>query len=377
MAVATSWRSKTAIYNHPEFAPSARPQRLLAGAALICIAFACSWTLFSNLMGAPAEQVDVSSTQPVAVSGTRGDRLMADISGTRGDRIPASASAPATTASLPPVTAEVLPTPTSQRLAKAKAALTNFALMFDPHFNGTSAGTFASTAPAQLPGFKVALAPAQPAQAAQQSSQQKVASIAPFADRVAGVPLPLAAPVQTRAAAVRDTTHHLIAKASADTRTIFEKLFGKPCGAGHAGLCRRRRRHVRPMASTITSTAVYDISAHKVYLPDGTALEAHSGLGSLLDDPNHADVRDRGVTPPTLYELKPREAMFHGVAALRLIPVDGESATFGRSGLLAHSFMLGPNGDSNGCVSFRDYDAFLQAYETHKIDRLAVVAHLD
>jgi len=125
------------------------------------------------------------------------------------------------------------------------------------------------------------------------------------------------------------------------------------------------------------TTAVYDISAHKVYLPDGTALEAHSGLGSFLDDPNHADVRDRGVTPPTLYELKPRESIFHGVAALRLIPVGGESATFGRSGLLAHSFMLGPNGDSNGCVSFRDYDAFLQAYESHKIDRLAVVAHLD
>ena len=32
-------------------------------------------------------------------------------------------------------------------------------------------------------------------------------------------------------------------------------------------------------------TAVYDISAHMVYLPDGTKLEAHSGLGSDLDDP--------------------------------------------------------------------------------------------
>jgi hypothetical protein len=374
MAVATSWRSKTAIYDHPEFAPSARPQRLLAGAALICIAFACSWTLFSNLMGAPAEQVDVSSTQPADVSGTRGDRQMADISGTRGDRIPASAPSPATTASLPPVKASALPTPTSQRLAKAKAALTNFALMFDPRLNGTSAGTFASTAPAQLPGFKVALAPAQPAQVAQQSSPQKFASIAPFADRAAGVPMPPTTP--TRAAAVRDTAHHLIAKASADTRSIFEKLFGKT--AAPVTLA-----YADADGATTTdglydhTTAVYDISAHKVYLPDGTALEAHSGLGSFLDDPNHADVRDRGVTPPTLYELKPRESIFHGVAALRLIPVDGESATFGRSGLLAHSFMLGPNGDSNGCVSFRDYDAFLQAYESHKIDRLAVVAHLD
>jgi len=31
-------------------------------------------------------------------------------------------------------------------------------------------------------------------------------------------------------------------------------------------------------------TAVYDISAKMVYLPDGTRLEAHSGLGSKLDD---------------------------------------------------------------------------------------------
>jgi len=39
--------------------------------------------------------------------------------------------------------------------------------------------------------------------------------------------------------------------------------------------------------------------------------------------------------------------------------------------------MLGPNGQSNGCVSFRDYDAFLRAYENHKITRLAVVTHVD
>ena len=32
-------------------------------------------------------------------------------------------------------------------------------------------------------------------------------------------------------------------------------------------------------------TAVYDITAKTVYLPDGTKLEAHSGLGSNLDDP--------------------------------------------------------------------------------------------
>ena len=72
----------------------------------------------------------------------------------------------------------------------------------------------------------------------------------------------------------------------------------------------------------------------------------------------------RGVTPPHMYELTPREALFHGVPALRLNPVGGEETIYGRSGLLAHTFMLGPNGDSNGCVSFRDYNAFLMPIAT-------------
>jgi hypothetical protein len=123
-------------------------------------------------------------------------------------------------------------------------------------------------------------------------------------------------------------------------------------------------------------TAVYDLSAHVVYLPDGTKLEAHSGLGDRLDDPNHVSERMRGATPPHLYELEPREASFHGVQALRLNPVGGESEIFGRAGLLAHSYMLGPNGDSNGCVSFKDYDAFLRAYQNGQIRKLAVVVRL-
>ena len=122
-------------------------------------------------------------------------------------------------------------------------------------------------------------------------------------------------------------------------------------------------------------TAVYDISARTVYLPDGTRLEAHSGLGDKLDDPRYVSERMRGPTPPHLYELEPREASFHGVDALRLNPV-GEGGLYGRAGLLAHPYMLGPNGDSNGCVSVKDYDAFLRAYRNGQIRRLAVVARL-
>ena len=124
-------------------------------------------------------------------------------------------------------------------------------------------------------------------------------------------------------------------------------------------------------------TAVYDVSAHMVYLPDGTKLEAHSGLGSRLDDPRSSHLKMVGVTPPHIYELKPREALFHGVPALRLNPIGGEDKIFNRVGLLAHTFMLGPNGDSNGCVSFKDYYAFLDAYRNKGIRRLAVLARVE
>jgi len=123
-------------------------------------------------------------------------------------------------------------------------------------------------------------------------------------------------------------------------------------------------------------TAVYDIAAKTVYLPDGTRLEAHSGLGSKMDDVRYSHVRMQGVTPPHIYELKPREALFHGVPALRLTPLGGEEKIHGRDGLLAHSYMLGPSGQSNGCVSFKDYYAFLDAYKNKGIRRLAVLAKI-
>jgi hypothetical protein len=123
-------------------------------------------------------------------------------------------------------------------------------------------------------------------------------------------------------------------------------------------------------------TAVYDISARTVYMPNGAKLEAHSGLGGLMDNPAHVNQRMVGATPPNVYDLKPREKLFHGVAALRMTPV-GEADTLGRSGLLVHSYMLGPNGDSNGCVSIKEYDKFLQAYRYGQVKRLVVVPSLN
>jgi hypothetical protein len=71
-----------------------------------------------------------------------------------------------------------------------------------------------------------------------------------------------------------------------------------------------------------------------------------------------------------------RAGSFHGVQALRLTPI-GEGGVYGRAGLLAHPYMLGPNGDSNGCVSVKEYDAFLRAYESGRISRLMVVASVN
>ncbi len=173
-----------------------------------------------------------------------------------------------------------------------------------------------------------------------------------------------------------------VAPAAGDRGNFIEKFFGmlKPSGpilayaSPEDGLFGRSRGvPADPEMPRDRWTAVYDIAAHTVYMPNGERLEAHSGLGDRLDDPHHVNEQNRGATPPHLYDLELRSELFHGVRALRLNPVGG-GGVFGRTGLLAHTFMLGPHGDSNGCVSFRDYDAFLQAYLNGQIRRLAVVA---
>ncbi len=173
--------------------------------------------------------------------------------------------------------------------------------------------------------------------------------------------------------------------APTDIRSFFEKLFGvtQPPGPvlAYAATQDAVSGNLRGLTSKAPAgydrwTAVYDVAARTVYLPNGTRLEAHSGLGNRLDDPRYVHERMRGATPPNVYALQPREQLFHGVQALRLIPI-GNGDLYGRNGLLAHTYMLGPNGDSNGCVSFRNYDAFLQAYQNGEIKRLAVVASLN
>jgi Protein of unknown function (DUF2778) len=137
----------------------------------------------------------------------------------------------------------------------------------------------------------------------------------------------------------------------------------------------RSRKEVPPLEED-GRTAIYDITARTVYLPSGRRLEAHSGFGDLMDNPRHVHVRMQGATPPNVYNLTLRERLFHGVRAIRLNPVDG-SRMYGRAGILAHPYMLGANGQSNGCVSFSDYPEFLNAFLRGEITRLVVVERLE
>ena len=125
--------------------------------------------------------------------------------------------------------------------------------------------------------------------------------------------------------------------------------------------------------------AVYDITAQTVYLPGDGKLEAHSGLGHMQDDPRYVHMKNRGPTPPNVYNLRMREALFHGAEAIRLLPADGRKK-FNRDGLLAHPYMYIGGGDrsqSNGCIVFKNYDRFLAAFKRGKIKKMIVVKSLD
>jgi hypothetical protein len=323
MTFDTAWYSGDCDFRSSPL--SVRPQRLMGAAALACVALACTYTLGVSIFG---------STGLTEVTGTRGDKL--DLAAGRGDRLVALRR-------------------------EAPAALGAVIAWFDPHSLRAPPGSFGRNAPSDV---------------AVQTAQ---GDASPAVSGRAAQSTPTSPPVRTAALHERKSVERVPAHDTADAPTIFERLFGGPSpltlayaapnDGGLGGTSATAGLYDR-------ETAVYDISARVVYMPDGTRLEAHSGLGSLLDDPHHADAKDRGVTPPNIYDLKLREALFHGVRALRLVPED-EGKVYGRSGLLAHSFMLGPNGDSNGCVSFRNYEAFLRAYLDQKIKRLAVVAHLE
>jgi len=177
----------------------------------------------------------------------------------------------------------------------------------------------------------------------------------PAARRESGAPQ-----VATTAPAAEDDKSSEATSAAAGQFNFFAKLFGLTS------------RVPTEILAANPQTAVYDIKHHVVYLPDGEKMEAHSGLGQWLDEPSSVDRKSKGVTPPNVYALSLRTPLFHGVQAIRLTPV-GDGKMYGRDGMLAHTYMLGPNGQSNGCVSFKDYPRFLQAFLDGKVKRMIVM----
>ncbi|MET0748879.1 MAG: tlde1 domain-containing protein [Rhizobium sp.] len=183
---------------------------------------------------------------------------------------------------------------------------------------------------------------------------------------MSSIPLPTMRP-----APLPDAVATPAAKLSRPSKALL--AYARPDDAGEDNQPIFRAPSVLPNART--RVAIYDISAARVYLPNGEQLEAHSGMGGMIDNPRYVNQKNRGPTPPHTYDLTLRESLFHGVQALRLNPVNA-SAIYGRDGLLAHTYMLGRRGDSNGCVVFKDYNRFLAAFRRGDVNRLLVVPHL-
>ena len=351
----------------------------LGAAAIGCVVMGAGWTIYSNVFGASVYPT-VGSTgydAPVLKRAPRvalreagdaikeafallPDRLQvaAPISremfnerfaaaATQGVASNAASAAPATQVAV------AKDAPKQSAIAKVAEALKPSA----PAKMAEKATDKAADKSKRTPDAQMQLASADPAQIVPAPEAKKS-----FADRAKAAVMSITGPRQSMVEKLwgkREPSGGLLAYASADA-SVTASIAPKEQNPMFGGAPPYER-----------DTAVYDITAKTVYLPDGTKLEAHSGLGSNLDDPRSQRTRMRGVTPPHIYTLKPREALFHGVPALRLTPVGGESAIYGRDGLLAHTFMLGPNGDSNGCVSFKDY------YRNKGIRKLAVLARVE
>jgi hypothetical protein len=372
-----------AVHNRRKPSRRGIPQHFLGGVAVTGLVLGCAWTVYTNVFGA--------SVYP-SVNGTAFEAPVV--------------KNPTTVAARPvrPAFNEIFASLEQQSLVIPAPENVANSLMFNERFAASAPQGEMPRSVASQPVETTRLAEASPPAEAPKAVQAPKPKVSAPATKLAlNVPASASKEVEAKIAddktakassgsPVRDMAQRakaaVMSIASNDKQTMVEKLWGKPSAAG--GLLAYASADASVTGSIIDTrsqnpmmggsppydrqTAVYDIAAKTVYLPDGTRLEAHSGLGSKMDDVRYSHVRMQGVTPPHIYELKPREALFHGVPALRLTPLGGEEKIHGRDGLLAHSYMLGPSGQSNGCVSFKDYYAFLDAYKNKGIRRLAVLA---
>lgn len=147
-------------------------------------------------------------------------------------------------------------------------------------------------------------------------------------------------------------------------RSLFSDLFG---GGG--------RDAPRGWPGKNTKVAIYDVSNATVYMPDGTKLRAHSGIGPMRDNPRFEHVKMNGPTPAGIYRLSMREKRFYGVEAIRMTSIDGRDPK-NRTGLLTHTNLLRGRIGSHGCVAFQNYEPFLRAFKRGQVNMMVVVPEL-
>jgi len=375
MSYSTSASSQFAA-NRRRSSRKANANHIFGSAAVACLVLGCAWTVYTNVLGA--------SIYPTMAGGNFDAPVI---------RQKQSVAARSPQAIVNQVFA-ALPEPAPVIAAPATIASAPV-LRFDDRFAAAAPQGVAPKPQAetmQLASASPSVEVAKPAGVPKLLEVAKPKQVLPGPAQVAAL-APAPAPAKATGASVKDMAQRakaaVMSIASGDKPNMVEKLWGKESASrsllsyasadvsATGSLPKLQNPMLGGSAPYDRSTAVYDIAARKVYLPDGTVLEAHSGLGAKKDDVRYAHVRMQGVTPPHIYDLTPREALFHGVPALRLTPIGGQDKIFNRDGLLAHTYMLGSGGDSNGCISFKDYYAFLDAYRKGGIKKIAVVARVD
>ena len=275
---------------------------LLGSAAIACLVVGCAWTVYNNIFAAgvypSAGNFDVAVIRHVP--------------------------APVRTALAAPDSSVVFE---SRWASPAPATEKGSSFSFDDRFAAAAPQSIAA-APQAVPATQ-SVASATEAVSPPQKPERQIAALAPVAPPLAvaperkvadAVPIPMSRPAEARAshgASVRDMAQRAKAAvmsvasndkppAPAKPPTIFERLFGRfestvassGSALAYASADASSTGSIGPINQNIASvgtgalydrqTAVYDIAAHTVYLPDGTKLEAHSGLGSSLDDPRSA-----------------------------------------------------------------------------------------
>jgi hypothetical protein len=191
------------------------------------------------------------------------------------------------------------------------------------------------------------------------------------------IPLPEARPLIEKAVIEDKPADEKPASTTKRTRkdAVKDLAYAKPERSLFGDLFSSRNKDKGGWLGKGTRVAIYDVSNATVYLPDGTKLRAHSGIGNMRDNPRYEHVKMRGPTPVGIYRLSMREKRFYGVEAIRMTSIDGRDPK-NRTGLLTHTNLLRGQTGSHGCVAFQNYQPFLRAFKRGQIDTLVVVPEL-